>query len=57
MRNLIGHMQARHFILLSLAFMLVIGGVSAALANRDGEQEREEDSLEAEALAADDLDE
>src|SRR5690606_15372671 len=56
MRNLIDNMQARHFIVLSVALMLVLGGVSAAFANRDGEQARKEDSLEAEALAADDLD-
>src|SRR5690606_26001808 len=56
MRNLIDNLQARHFIVLSLALMLLLGGVSAALANRDGEQARKEDSLEAEAIAADDVD-
>ena len=40
MRNLIDNLRARHFIVLSLALMLVLGGVSAAFANRDGEQAR-----------------
>jgi hypothetical protein len=47
MRNLIDNLRARHFIVLSLALMLVLGGVSAAFANRDGEQARKEESLAA----------
>jgi hypothetical protein len=40
MRNLVDNLSARHFVVISLALMLVLGGVSAALANRDGEQAR-----------------
>jgi len=35
MRNLMANLSARHFIVLSLATMLVLGGVSAAFAGRD----------------------
>jgi hypothetical protein len=56
MRNLVEHLSARHVVVLSLALMLVLGGVSAAFANRDAEQARREESLAAEAVAAEDED-
>ena len=56
MRNLMDQLSARHFVVLSLALLLVLGGVSAAFADRGDEQARGEESPEAEAVAADDTD-
>ena len=44
MRNLVEQLTARHVIVLSLALMLVLAGVSAAFANHNDEQARREDS-------------
>ena len=55
MRNLMEQLTPRHFVVMSLALMLVLGGVSAAFANRDDVQPaRKEDSASAEAVAVDD---
>ncbi|HEX7171370.1 MAG TPA: hypothetical protein VF365_02055 [Candidatus Limnocylindria bacterium] len=56
MRNLMEQLSARHFVVLSLALMLVLGGVSAAFADRGDEQARREESLAADAVAVDDTD-
>ncbi len=55
MRNLIDQLGARHFVVLSLALMLVLGAVSAALGARDDEQAiRREGSEAEEAVLAED---
>jgi len=57
MRALLEQLQAKHFFVLGLAAMLVLGSMGAALAGRDDEPaRREEEAATSEATAVDDDD-